>query len=151
MPLGWGYYGGGGDPSFGMSPSHAGGGGGGVGGGYDARMDGRFQGGGPYALAQLAARGGGGNGGGSYNAGRGGRGGVDLSVYGLPVEARSLLYKTEMCKNYLTFGVCQFSAKCQFAHGLHELRQAVRHPKWRQQKCKTFWTYGGCTVGRGGV
>lgn len=63
-------------------------------------------------------------------------------LYGLPPEARSILYKTEMCKNYAAMGSCPFAGKCQFAHGAHELRRAPRHPKWKTLKCKNFWTLG---------
>jgi hypothetical protein len=30
-------------------------------------------------------------------------------LYGLPPEARSVLYKTEMCKNYAASGSCPFA------------------------------------------
>eukprot|EP00759_Apiculatamorpha_spiralis_P024295 PhF_6_TR27873/c2_g1_i1/m.40772 len=36
------------------------------------------------------------------------------------------LYKTKMCKNWITTGACPYGFKCQFAHGAHEMRQRTR-------------------------
>lgn len=38
-------------------------------------------------------------------------------------------------------------AKCQFAHGLAELRHVVRHPKYKTTKCKSYWGSGHCPYG----
>lgn len=38
-------------------------------------------------------------------------------------------------------------AKCQFAHGLGELRHVVRHPKYKTTKCKSYWGSGHCPYG----
>jgi hypothetical protein len=32
-------------------------------------------------------------------------------------------YKTEMCKNWLTMGYCNYGKKCKFAHGNNELEK----------------------------
>lgn len=40
-----------------------------------------------------------------------------------------------------------FTAKCQFAHGLSELRHVVRHPKYKTTKCKSYWGSGHCPYG----
>lgn len=31
--------------------------------------------------------------------------------------------KNELCRNYLETGYCKYHDKCQFAHGIQELRQ----------------------------
>lgn len=45
------------------------------------------------------------------------------------------------------FLLCCFPAKCQFAHGLGELRHVVRHPKYKTTKCKSYWGSGHCPYG----
>jgi len=60
---------------------------------------------------------------------------------------KSSLYKTELCKRFSEFGNCRYGAKCQFAHGLAELRHVVRHPKYKTTKCKSYWGSGHCPYG----
>lgn len=60
---------------------------------------------------------------------------------------KSSLYKTELCKRYSEFGNCRYGAKCQFAHGIAELRHVVRHPKYKTTKCKSYWGSGHCPYG----
>eukprot|EP01029_Cantina_marsupialis_P014026 TRINITY_DN3106_c0_g1_i1.p1 TRINITY_DN3106_c0_g1~~TRINITY_DN3106_c0_g1_i1.p1 ORF type:complete len:291 (+),score=93.77 TRINITY_DN3106_c0_g1_i1:55-873(+) len=66
----------------------------------------------------------------------------------LPNVARSCLYKTELCKGFLTTGSCRYGSKCQFAHGLNELKQTPRHPKYKTERCKNFWATGYCPYGK---
>ena len=40
----------------------------------------------------------------------------------LPPQARSDMYKTKLCKYYMSTGSCRYGARCQFAHGVNELR-----------------------------
>lgn len=37
--------------------------------------------------------------------------------------------------------------KCQFAHGVAELRQLHRHPKYKTIKCKSYSKLGSCRYG----
>jgi hypothetical protein len=60
---------------------------------------------------------------------------------------KSSLYKTELCKRFSEFGNCRYGAKCQFAHGMGELRHVVRHPKYKTTKCKSYWGSGHCPYG----
>jgi hypothetical protein len=39
------------------------------------------------------------------------------------------LYKTEMCRKWMETGKCKYGKKCQFGHGLDELRNVSRHQK----------------------
>ncbi len=32
------------------------------------------------------------------------------------------VYKTILCKSWLKFGSCKYGKRCQFAHGLNEIR-----------------------------
>ncbi|XP_026171250.1 mRNA decay activator protein ZFP36L1 [Mastacembelus armatus] len=59
----------------------------------------------------------------------------------------STRYKTELCRTYEESGSCKYGAKCQFAHGLDELRGLSRHPKYKTEPCRTFHTIGFCPYG----
>jgi hypothetical protein len=56
-------------------------------------------------------------------------------------------YKTELCRPFEENGMCKYGDKCQFAHGEHELRGLVRHPKYKTELCRTFHTVGFCPYG----
>lgn len=55
--------------------------------------------------------------------------------------------QTELCHTWLETGGCRYGARCQFAHGNHELRAIHRHPKYKTQPCRTFSTQGFCPYG----
>ncbi|ORX89845.1 hypothetical protein K493DRAFT_161043, partial [Basidiobolus meristosporus CBS 931.73] len=57
-------------------------------------------------------------------------------------------YKTELCRLYEESGTCCYSEKCQFAHGVAQLRDVPRHPKYKAQICRTFWEQGSCPYGK---
>lgn len=59
----------------------------------------------------------------------------------------STRYKTELCRTYEESGACKYGAKCQFAHGMDELRGLSRHPKYKTEPCRTFHTIGFCPYG----
>ncbi|KAM6987763.1 mRNA decay activator protein ZFP36L1 isoform 2-T2 [Tautogolabrus adspersus] len=56
-------------------------------------------------------------------------------------------YKTELCRSFTESGLCKYGGKCQFAHGLDELRDLSRHPKYKTEPCRTFHTIGFCPYG----
>ncbi|XKL61707.1 hypothetical protein PGB90_001540 [Kerria lacca] len=56
-------------------------------------------------------------------------------------------YKTELCNRFEENGVCNYGEKCQFAHGVHELRDLARHPKYKTLLCRTFHAEGYCPYG----
>ncbi|XP_041920351.1 LOW QUALITY PROTEIN: mRNA decay activator protein ZFP36 [Alosa sapidissima] len=56
-------------------------------------------------------------------------------------------YKTELCRTYAERGMCKYGSKCQFAHGLEELRDLNRHPKYKTEPCRTFHSVGFCPYG----
>jgi butyrate response factor 1 len=49
-------------------------------------------------------------------------------------------YKTELCRPFTETGKCKYGDKCQFSHGLTELRLLMRHPKYKTEYCRTFHT-----------
>ncbi|XP_073706903.1 mRNA decay activator protein ZFP36L1 [Garra rufa] len=59
----------------------------------------------------------------------------------------STRYKTELCRTYEESGICKYGTKCQFAHGMEELRGLNRHPKYKTEPCRTFHTIGFCPYG----
>lgn len=71
-------------------------------------------------------------------------GGVCLSGGG---QVNSSRYKTELCRPFEENGTCKYGDKCQFAHGMHELRSLSRHPKYKTELCRTFHTIGFCPYG----
>lgn len=62
-------------------------------------------------------------------------------------SVNSSRYKTEMCRPFEEQGFCKYSEKCQFAHGIHELRNLARHPKYKTELCRTYHTVGFCPYG----
>jgi len=58
------------------------------------------------------------------------------------------LYKTELCQGWMETGSCRYGSKCQFAHGVEDLRPILRHPKYKTEICKTFSNTGQCPYGK---
>jgi hypothetical protein len=56
-------------------------------------------------------------------------------------------YKTELCRQFIENGECKYGDKCQFAHGMHDLKDVNRHPKYKTDYCKTFHSKGFCPYG----
>ncbi|KAM9801629.1 mRNA decay activator protein ZFP36L1, partial [Neosynchiropus ocellatus] len=62
-------------------------------------------------------------------------------------SSSSSRYKTELCRSFTENGLCKYGGKCQFAHGMDELRDLSRHPKYKTEPCRTFHTIGFCPYG----
>ncbi|EPQ09340.1 Tristetraprolin [Myotis brandtii] len=75
------------------------------------------------------------------------RPGTELSPSPTSTPTTSSRYKTELCRTFSESGRCRYGAKCQFAHGLGELRQASRHPKYKTELCHKFYLQGRCPYG----
>ncbi|CAL1570332.1 unnamed protein product [Knipowitschia caucasica] len=72
----------------------------------------------------------------------------DLSSSASSVSSSlSSRYKTELCRSFTENGLCKYGSKCQFAHGMDELRDLNRHPKYKTEPCRTFHTIGFCPYG----
>lgn len=63
-------------------------------------------------------------------------------------ENNSPLYKTELCASFLKNGECPYDSKCQFAHGIEELRGVKRLPKYRSKPCSNWLRSGTCRYGQ---
>ncbi|KAK1269233.1 Zinc finger CCCH domain-containing protein 15 [Acorus gramineus] len=44
--------------------------------------------------------------------------------------------KTELCNKWQETGSCPYGARCQFAHGITELRPVIRHPRYKTEVCR---------------
>lgn len=42
-------------------------------------------------------------------------------------QADESMYKSELCKNWTETGFCRYAKKCQYAHGINELRAISAH------------------------
>ncbi|XP_075993405.1 mRNA decay activator protein ZFP36L1b [Genypterus blacodes] len=62
-------------------------------------------------------------------------------------QVNSSRYKTELCRPFEENGACKYGDKCQFAHGMHEVRSLSRHPKYKTELCRTFHSVGFCPYG----
>lgn len=58
------------------------------------------------------------------------------------------LYKTELCESYTTKGTCRYGNKCQFAHGLSELKFRQFGNNFRTKPCINWTKLGYCPYGK---
>lgn len=58
------------------------------------------------------------------------------------------LYKTELCQQYMKKQSCPYGAKCQFAHGVEELKYVKRPSNWKTKSCANWSKFGECRYGR---
>lgn len=56
-------------------------------------------------------------------------------------------YKTEMCKNWVSKGFCNYGKKCKFAHGDNELEKKTVNSKYKMKLCRSFHQEGVCMYG----
>lgn len=66
------------------------------------------------------------------------------------IENFRLNYKTELCKQFMETGTCEYNHECAFAHGLFELNQRPKINKnYRTKLCKKWHveTPGQCPYG----
>ncbi|AAS54533.1 AGR044Cp [Eremothecium gossypii ATCC 10895] len=63
-------------------------------------------------------------------------------------KVNKMLYKTELCESFATTGACKYDNKCQFAHGLHELKFKERSDKFRTKPCINWSKTGYCRYGK---
>ncbi|KAL5719656.1 hypothetical protein ACHQM5_012409 [Ranunculus cassubicifolius] len=66
---------------------------------------------------------------------------IELEVY------KQGMTKTELCKNWEETGECPYGDRCQFAHGVKELRPVIRHPKYKTTICRMITNGGTCPYG----
>ncbi|AMD18960.1 HBR059Wp [Eremothecium sinecaudum] len=62
-------------------------------------------------------------------------------------KINKVLYKTELCESFSTTGFCKYNEKCQFAHGLQELKFKERSNKFRTRPCLNWMKTGYCRYG----
>ncbi|KAK7072733.1 hypothetical protein SK128_010680 [Halocaridina rubra] len=52
-------------------------------------------------------------------------------------------YKTELCRSFQVYSYC----RCNYAHGLQDLRDASRHGKYKTRNCQSYHQTGFCRYG----
>ena len=64
------------------------------------------------------------------------------------VEDYSRKFKTELCKNWMAFGSCEFGDKCSFAHGKDQLSVKKHVPEnYKTKPCRTYSEGKACPYG----
>ena len=59
---------------------------------------------------------------------------------------KNYLKKTSLCRNWQN-GNCRFGSRCQFAHGMHDLRAPFLHPNYKTEPCYNYQKTGKCRYG----
>ena len=67
------------------------------------------------------------------------------------IENFRINYKTELCKNFMQTGNCEFDNDCAYAHGYNELKSKKdsTHRNYKTKMCKKWHetTPGHCSYG----
>ncbi|CAI4058307.1 putative mRNA-binding protein CTH1 SKDI_04G3740 [Saccharomyces kudriavzevii IFO 1802] len=66
----------------------------------------------------------------------------------LPQLVNKTLYKTELCESFTIRGYCKYGNKCQFAHGLNELKFKKKSNNYRTKPCINWSKLGYCPYGK---
>jgi len=75
-------------------------------------------------------------------------GGKKAAVPPAPLVKDPAKYKTELCATYSRTGACPYGHKCQFAHGVEELRARQDQPSsYKTKACRSFARTGRCPYG----
>ncbi|KAL7641354.1 UNVERIFIED_CONTAM: hypothetical protein RMT77_008493 [Armadillidium vulgare] len=56
-------------------------------------------------------------------------------------------YKTELCRSYQVHGYCKYGIRCNYAHGVTQIRIAYRHGKYKTRNCQSYHETGFCRYG----
>jgi len=59
-------------------------------------------------------------------------------------------YKMELCRTWNETGNCPYGKRCQYAHGVEELRcpTAEKPSAYKTVRCRNFWELGHCPYGK---
>jgi len=76
------------------------------------------------------------------------RGGSRRGGGSVPLVKDPARYKTELCSTWMRSGGCPYGHKCQFAHGVNELRARQDQPSsYKTKVCRSFLRSGRCPYG----
>lgn len=70
------------------------------------------------------------------------------SQYDTHQKINRTLFKTEMCAKFQSTGSCPYNTKCQFAHGLEELKVSSKPKNWKTKMCRSWELNGFCSYGK---
>ncbi|TPP55997.1 hypothetical protein FGIG_04488 [Fasciola gigantica] len=59
----------------------------------------------------------------------------------------NILFKTELCHEFMIGGSCPRGISCQFAHGEQDLRDPRDHPLYKTTVCQNYYLTGQCSRG----
>jgi len=62
-------------------------------------------------------------------------------------EREDLYYKTEICRTHQRTGHCPYGSRCQFAHGLDDLRPRMFDTRFKTEYCDNYHKAGNCPFG----
>lgn len=60
---------------------------------------------------------------------------------------KNCLCKTELCRTWEATGRCSYGSRCQFAHGIQDLKNVQHHPKFKTEVCCSYMQTGDCPYG----
>ena len=55
--------------------------------------------------------------------------------------------KSSLCRNFCQKGYCPYGYKCQFAHGLQQLKCNTDENAYKTKPCNSYWKKGYCFYG----
>lgn len=68
--------------------------------------------------------------------------------YQAPPGIKVLRYKTELCRTItMKSGNCRYGDKCQYAHSNEELRNIQKHPRYKTERCRQYFSGTVCNYG----
>ncbi|XP_018008730.1 uncharacterized protein LOC108666379 [Hyalella azteca] len=56
-------------------------------------------------------------------------------------------YKTELCRAFQIRGNCRYGSRCNYAHGLDQLKVSFHHGKYKTRNCQAYHESGYCRYG----
>ena len=73
-----------------------------------------------------------------------------LETYSAETKKKNIVknkMKSSLCRNYSEKGYCPYGFKCQFAHGVEELRCNIDENSYKTKPCNAFWKKACCPYG----
>lgn len=72
---------------------------------------------------------------------------AETSNRNVNLNRKSKYYKTELCRNFKKYNLCEHGRNCRFAHGKQELRYIEKPYKYKTELCNRIKQIGYCRFG----